>query len=92
MLSLSSDFAEFETMGTVFGCMGKKHFLDVKCICPPTEIVETLERLAFPLDHGIESNENQSRALAAIRDALLPKLMSGEIRVKDAEKFVGRTI
>ena len=28
------------------------------------------------------------RDLAAIRDTLLPKLMSGEIRVKDAEKFV----
>lgn len=27
-------------------------------------------------------------ALAAIRDALLPKLLSGQIRVKDAEKLV----
>ena len=28
------------------------------------------------------------RTLAAIRDALLPKLLSGEVRVKDAEKFL----
>jgi type I restriction enzyme S subunit len=28
--------------------------------------------------------------LASIRDALLPKLISGELRVKDAEKFVER--
>jgi type I restriction enzyme S subunit len=34
-------------------------------------------------------NVAQSRTLAAIRDALLPKLISGEIRVKDAEKFAG---
>jgi len=30
----------------------------------------------------------ESRTLAALCDALLPKLLSGEIRVKDAEKFV----
>ncbi len=30
----------------------------------------------------------ESRALAAVRDALLPKLMSGEIRVKVGEKFL----
>ena len=34
-------------------------------------------------------NEKQSRTLAALRDTLLPKLISGEVRVKDAEKFVG---
>jgi len=28
-------------------------------------------------------------AYAALRDALLPKLISGELRVKDAEKFIG---
>ena len=31
-----------------------------------------------------------SRTLAALRDALLPKLISGELRVKDAEGFVDR--
>jgi type I restriction enzyme S subunit len=31
---------------------------------------------------------HESRTLAAIRDALLPKLLSGEIRIKNAEKFV----
>ena len=34
------------------------------------------------------ANERESRALAAVRDALLPKLLAGEIRVKDAEKLV----
>jgi len=31
---------------------------------------------------------NESRTLAALRDALLPKLISGELRVKDAERFL----
>jgi type I restriction enzyme S subunit len=33
-------------------------------------------------------SRSESRTLAALRDALLPKLISGEIRVKDAERFL----
>jgi type I restriction enzyme S subunit len=44
--------------------------------------------MVFPIDETIKNNETQSRTLASIRDALLPKLLSGEIRVKDAERFV----
>jgi type I restriction enzyme S subunit len=36
----------------------------------------------------IENNVRSSNTLADIRDALLPRLMSGEIRVRDAEKVV----
>jgi type I restriction enzyme S subunit len=35
---------------------------------------------------------HESRALAALRDALLPKLVSGELRVKDAKKFLERAL
>jgi len=37
----------------------------------------------------IAKNERQSRTLAQLRDALLPRLISGELRVKDAERFLG---
>jgi type I restriction enzyme S subunit len=36
----------------------------------------------------IDSSNRESRTLAALRDALLPKLISGELRVKDAERFL----
>jgi type I restriction enzyme S subunit len=36
--------------------------------------------------------KKQSRTLAALRDALLPKLISGELRVPDAERIVGRAV
>jgi len=39
-----------------------------------------------------EANKRENRTLAATRDFLLPKLMSGEVRVKDAEKLVGEAI
>jgi type I restriction enzyme S subunit len=37
----------------------------------------------------MKASSEESTTLAAIRDTLLPKLTSGEIRVKDAEKFEG---
>jgi type I restriction enzyme S subunit len=40
----------------------------------------------------VDAITRESRTLAALRDALLPKLISGELRVKDAEKFIGRIV
>jgi type I restriction enzyme S subunit len=40
----------------------------------------------------LKSLANESRVLAELRDTLLPKLMSGEIRVKDAERWVGEVV
>jgi type I restriction enzyme S subunit len=50
--------------------------------------VERFEELSSPVDDQIERNERESRTLAVVRDALLPKLIGGEIRVKDAERFL----
>lgn len=36
----------------------------------------------------IKANSEQSRTLAALRDALLPRLLSGELRVREAERLV----
>jgi type I restriction enzyme S subunit len=54
----------------------------------PPELVLEFEKAAFPPDQTIGNNIFQSQTLAAIRDALLPKLLSGEIRIKDAENFL----
>jgi type I restriction enzyme, S subunit len=48
--------------------------------------------LVAPMFDRIKAAMGQSRALAALRDALLPKLISGELRVPDAERIVGRCI
>jgi Restriction endonuclease S subunits len=47
-----------------------------------------LDQIISPLFENIRLQVDQSRTLAELRDRLLPKLMSGEIRVKDAEKLV----
>ncbi|MBI1918665.1 MAG: restriction endonuclease subunit S [Planctomycetes bacterium] len=46
--------------------------------------------IVSPVFSQITAAVEQSRTLAALRDALLPKLISGELRVPDAERIVGR--
>jgi type I restriction enzyme S subunit len=55
----------------------------------PRDLVVEFERHLSPIDDRIEVNEGESRTLTALRDALLPKLISGELRVKDAERVTG---
>jgi len=51
---------------------------------PPASAVRKIDGLTAPLLDRIEQNENESETLAALRDTLLPKLISGEIRLRDA--------
>ena len=57
-------------------------------LLPSAFILDTFQSYVEPMRDQIARNERESRTLAAIRDALLPKLLSGEIRVKGTEKFV----
>ena len=55
---------------------------------PPPELAKRFADTVAPLDQRIAANNEESRTLAALRDALLPKLLSGELRVATAEKLV----
>jgi type I restriction enzyme S subunit len=57
-------------------------------VLPPEPIAEAFNTLVQTLIERIVSGISESRALAALRDALLPKLIRGEIQVKDAERFL----
>jgi len=88
MHNLGDHFGKFEAEGTVFGSINKADFERLPFVVPSPEVLNAFERVASPLDDRIESNERQSSTLAALRDALLPRLISGELRVPDAEKLV----
>ena len=77
---------KYAAEGTVFGSATKKDVQNFSTILPPTQTISRFNEAVFSIDQMISNNEIQSRTLAAIRDALLPKLLSGEIRVKDTEK------
>lgn len=63
----------------------------IPVILPPTPAVEVFEQLAaIWLDRSLACRR-ESRILASLRDALLPKLSSGQLRIKDAERILAQT-
>jgi type I restriction enzyme S subunit len=59
-------------------------------VFPSASIATRFYELIQPLDEKRAANAKQSESLASLRDALLPKLISGELRVTDAERIAGR--
>jgi type I restriction enzyme S subunit len=57
-------------------------------VVPDSNVLTAFSRATDSLFAAIAQNERESRTLAALRDALLPKLVSGELRVADADKLV----
>ena len=55
---------------------------------PPEPVVQLLQNVTEPMLYRIVTNIHHNRNLAALRDILLPKLVSGMLRVEDAAKIV----
>jgi len=70
------------TYGTVFDTITMRTFDELKTLKPPAKIIEKFSKVIEPIYMLIKINEQESISLAQIRDTLLPKLLSGEIRVK----------
>jgi type I restriction enzyme S subunit len=90
MHSIEEVFARFEGEGTVFGSIGKNDFHAIPCVMPPRDLVFAFEKCLSAIDERIEVNECESRILAALRDTLLPKLISGGLRVPEGTIKLGR--
>jgi len=84
MHSLVERFRQYEAEGTVFGAITKNDFKNLKTLLPNPVVVQTFEEIVSPFDQTIERLTRQISTLTALRDVLLPKLISGEIRIKDA--------
>jgi type I restriction enzyme S subunit len=62
-------------------------------VCWPAEPMQaTFDRIVGPVFDAVVENTLENQTLAALRDTLLPKLISGELRVPDAERIVGRAV
>ena len=60
----------------------------VKLLYPTKEILNCFQTVVKPYFDKVFKNDEENKTLAELRDTLLPKLMSGEICVKDAEREV----
>jgi len=88
MLDLREHFNKFEAEGTVFGSINQKDFKALLQLKKDNKLLEAFEAQAGAFDGKIEQNSLAILNLIQLRDTLLPKLLSGEIRIPDAEKMV----
>ena len=65
--------------------IGKKDFDTFEIMLPDTELLDAFDAITTPMVEQIVSNSIENKRLAIMRDALLPKLMSGEIDVSDIQ-------
>ena len=80
------DYMKSISGGSTFAEISKRIFRQIPVVMPSGQALGAYEGLVRPLYDRIVANARESRTLAAIRDLLLPRLMSGEIRLREAEK------
>lgn len=81
MFSLNKHFQQYNAEGTVFGCINKDSLNDMPILLPKESIIDAFESIASSFDEQIRAFEIEIKKLHESRDLLLPKLMSGEIKV-----------
>jgi type I restriction enzyme S subunit len=82
------DWLKQSSYGTIFDTITTKTFQSSQTIFPGDKLITHFDKSVLPIMERIKSNTYQSRTLAALRDALLPELISGRLRLADAERFL----
>lgn len=78
--------------GSTFMEISKRNFRLITAVIPPPQVLRCFMQVVDPTHQRVVSSLKQIQYLAALRDALLPKLISGELRVPDAERIAGRCV
>ena len=79
---------EVYNAGSAVPTLNRNHIHNLKLPVPNDSVLKCFELHSRELFFAIDKNTEQIAHLSQIRDTLLPKLISGELRVPDAEKFV----
>ena len=69
--------------GTILNSLNVRNIPKLRFIRPPEVHVQQFEKVLRPIRERMEENLSESQTLSALRDSLLPKLMSGELRVPE---------
>lgn len=85
MFSLHKQLDVFNGEGTVFGSINRTSLTELPIFIPSDREIVKFEDIVAPIDAAIRNNYEEICRLEKIRDALLPKLMSGELDVSAVE-------
>ncbi len=79
--SLLEEIKQFNDNGTVFGSISKSDFENLDIVIPDENTIMSFQQQVKPIDDKIINNNNEIRTLIQTRDGLLPRLMSGEVKL-----------
>jgi type I restriction enzyme S subunit len=85
---LSMDAIKQKANGSTFMEISKSAFRPMELVVAPPQVVSEFDSIGKPLLDRIAENEKTRRQLAEIRDTLLPRLISGKLRLPEAEKSI----
>jgi type I restriction enzyme S subunit len=78
--------------GSTFLELSRKNFRAMEVRLPPSDVIRNFAETAIPLHQKVAAVSAENSTLAELREVLLPELMSGRVRVKDAEKIVEEAV
>ena len=81
------DFTVFNA-GSAVPTLNRNHLGSLRFAAPPDSLIKCFTKIAVPLMEVLDLKNKQAATLEQIRDSLLPRLISGELRVPDAEKML----
>jgi type I restriction enzyme S subunit len=76
------DFSAFGSTSSIAEAINTKIIKEIKILVPNDELITSFQSLINPVFQKIKLNTLEIQTLEKLRDPLLPKLMSGEVRVK----------
>ena len=71
--------------GSTFMEISKRAFRPIEALLPPQPVIDRFAEVADAMFNRLVANERQALALVELRDALLPRLISGKLRIPDAQ-------
>jgi type I restriction enzyme S subunit len=77
-------YAEAQSQGSAQANVSGAALLNYGSILPPADVYSKFNDLMHPILETILSNHEQAQTLATLRDTLLPRLISGQLRLPEA--------
>jgi type I restriction enzyme, S subunit len=85
------DFASFNA-GSAVPTLNRNHVHSLPYLIPDRECIDAYEPIAMAIHSRVRANQHQAQTLATLRDTLLPRLISGQLRLPEAEAAVAAAL
>ena len=86
--TIQEDIRVYEHTGTVFGAINGKQFEALQTLEPRPELIKAFDSQVSPLDFRVKGNTSEIRTVTDLREVLLPRLISGKLRVTDIHQIL----